>query len=1166
MTTYSGVVTIVPSSDPHQPTGTTHFAEISSGSGDQFAAYFSAIITVDIVSNTGTLVGGSEHVVALWTSAPIPNSLGEASRGHFDNGPGAQNDGLFYSFSAVPSDIELSYYSFADFHQIYTDEVNSIWFDIHESLDPTSNIISGTLTGFAEDQSQSRMGGILSGTFTLIANAPTPAAPTWPPPIVTVSSFAATTRNPSPVLGSSLASAWDPEGNAITSWDFWDSGTGGAQLLLNGQALASRTDNYLTSTQVSQQLNYKFGAANTSDVLYVRAYDGTTGMWSAWASATEFGFVDKGPVTTPKATNFNVSHGQSLAASSLFTSADPDGDQVSQYAFWDTGAGGGHFVLNGLAQGTNQEIDVTAAQLAQLTYQGGSGADTLWVRANDGLVWGGWSHSFTVTGPVDTGPVLTVANITAGHGQSVAGSALFTFYSDPFGDAATQYRFWNTGSSGGQFMLNGTALPTNQADTVTAAQLAQLTYQSGSGADTLWVQANDGTVWGAWSSSFTVTAPIDSGPVLTVQNIMLPKGSIQTGAGSLFTYSDPFGSAATQYDFWDTSAGGGRFMFNGPGPTPLGVNQHNFVTAAQLASVTYQPGSGGDTLWVRANDGTVWGNWSSGFSVNPWTQTPPVATGVNKAATHVQVFAAASLFTAGDPDGDSLTAYAFWDTGSGGGHFVLNGAAQGTSLEIDVTAAQLAQLTYQSGSGADTLWVRANDGSQWGAWSSSFTVTGPIDAGPTVTASNLLLAKNQTTIAAASLFSASDADGDAITAYDFWDTGTGGGHFLLNGSALPANQHDIVTAAQLAQLSYQVGSSPDTLSVRANDGFVWGNWTSAFTVGPWVQTVPVATGINKAATHAQIFAASSLFTASDLDGDTITQVGFWDTGAGGGHFVLNGVALVTGQEIDVSAAQLAQLTYQSGSGPDTLWVRANDGSQWGNWSSSFTVTGPIDTGPIVTASNRSLARNQSTIAAASLFSASDADGDTITAYDFWDTGAGGGHFLLNGTPLAANQHDIVAAAQLAQLTYQLGSSPDTLWVRANDGFVWGNWSAGFTISAWADTPPVVSVPPNFTTVQGQSLAATLIPASDPDGDAITQYDFWNLGTGGGHFMLNGQTLGTNQDISCRHRNSPRQAMWLASAPTRCRCVRMTAANGATGRFSRSPASAPHKSPQARPSR
>ncbi len=49
---------------------------------------------------------------------------------------------------------------------------------------------------------------------------------------------------------------------------------------------------------------------------------------------------------------------------------------------------------------------------------------------------------------------------------------------------------------------------------------------------------------------------------------------------------------------------------------------------------------------------------------------------------------------------------------------------QPTNTDIYVTAAQLAQTTYQSGNGTDTLRVRANDGSQWSAWSSSFTVTG----------------------------------------------------------------------------------------------------------------------------------------------------------------------------------------------------------------------------------------------------------------------------------------------------------------------------------------------------------------------------------------------------------------------------------------------------------
>ena len=64
----------------------------------------------------------------------------------------------------------------------------------------------------------------------------------------------------------------------------------------------------------------------------------------------------------------------------------------------DTGSG--HFVLNGVVQANNQEIDVTAAQLSQLTYQSvpGSSADTVQVRVNDGTLWSNWT-SFTVTAP-----------------------------------------------------------------------------------------------------------------------------------------------------------------------------------------------------------------------------------------------------------------------------------------------------------------------------------------------------------------------------------------------------------------------------------------------------------------------------------------------------------------------------------------------------------------------------------------------------------------------------------------------------------------------------------------------------------------------------------------------------------------------------------------------
>jgi hypothetical protein len=196
-----------------------------------------------------------------------------------------------------------------------------------------------------------------------------------------------------------------------------------------------------------------------------------------------------------------------------------------------------------------------------------------------------------------------------------------------------------------------------------------------------------------------------------------------------------------------------------------------------------------------------------------------------------------------------------------------------------------------------------------------------------------------------SLFTTSDSDGDTVTQYAFWNTGAGGGRFLIGGIA-QATSHEIdVLASQLSQVTYQPGTEPDTVCVRANDGYVWGAWSQSFKVSPWIDTPPIVTVSNMSAAHGQSFAASTLFTASDPDGDTITKYAFWTNSTGGGHFVLNRVTQGTNQEIDVTAAQLSQLGYQSGSGADTLWVRSNDGAQWSPWSNSFTVTAPIDSGP-----------------------------------------------------------------------------------------------------------------------------------------------------------------------------------------------------------------------------
>ena len=222
----------------------------------------------------------------------------------------------------------------------------------------------------------------------------------------------------------------------------------------------------------------------------MRASDGT--LWGTWTEFHVNAPVDHAPVAT--ASNFTATHNQNIAASSLFSVTDADNDPITAYQVWDstTDPSSGHWVVNGVAQGTNAAIDVTAAQLSSTTFQSGSGSDDLWVRGSDGFVWGAWTE-FHVNAPVDHAPVAAAANFTASHNQNISASSLFSV-TDADNDPITAYQVWDstTDPSSGHWVVNGVAQGTNAAIDVTAAQLSSTTFQSGSVSDDLWVRGSDG--------------------------------------------------------------------------------------------------------------------------------------------------------------------------------------------------------------------------------------------------------------------------------------------------------------------------------------------------------------------------------------------------------------------------------------------------------------------------------------------------------------------------------------------------------------------------------------------------------------------------------------------------------------------------------------------------
>ena len=114
------------------------------------------------------------------------------------------------------------------------------------------------------------------------------------------------------------------------------------------------------------------------------------------ATSQPVAYANHTPVVT--APDFAASHNQNIAASALFSVTDGDGDTITNYQFWDstTDPASGHWVVNGTVQGTNQAIDVTAAQLAQTTFQSGS-ARTICGCAPMTAPTGARGRSFTST-------------------------------------------------------------------------------------------------------------------------------------------------------------------------------------------------------------------------------------------------------------------------------------------------------------------------------------------------------------------------------------------------------------------------------------------------------------------------------------------------------------------------------------------------------------------------------------------------------------------------------------------------------------------------------------------------------------------------------------------------------------------------------------------------
>lgn len=416
-----------------------------------------------------------------------------------------------------------------------------------------------------------------------------------------------------------------------------------------------------------------------------------------------------------------------------------------------------------------------------------------------------------------------------------------------------------------------------------------------------------------------------------------------------------------------------------------------------------------------------------------------------------------SLVQATDPNGDAITQYELWDASSAAssGYFTVNGVKQAALTSITVSAAQWSTVRWVGGSapGAELGWVRATDGMDWSYWDSfTATTSGFTNSKPVSSGRNTSVIAG-VSVSASSLFSVTDTDQDTITAYRFWDSNasTRSGYFAQGGEEKKANQVITVGAGELSGLTWNAGSTSgtDLVWVQAFDGKEWGDWASwTMTTSGRVNTPPVTIG-NEVTVQAGLSVnASSLFTVTDAENDTITSYMLWDSSQDGGYFTVNGVRQAAQQVITVTASQFANTTQWvagSSASTDIAWARAFDRTDWSDWdAATITVAGVRNTKPTVTARNTTVLSGLS-VNAASLFSIRDADGDTMTAYQLWDSGSDSrsGYFQVGGQRRSANTAIALSASELAGASWVGGSAAGTedAWVRAFDGKEWSDWTS-----------------------------------------------------------------------------------------------------------------------------
>jgi Calx-beta domain/RTX calcium-binding nonapeptide repeat (4 copies) len=297
------------------------------------------------------------------------------------------------------------------------------------------------------------------------------------------------------IPGSQLfANAIDSDGQ-VASIRFYDSTAGAGYFTLDSTRITGGFASVAPS-EISRIAYVTGGISGTNDVI-IEAFDnqGLDSNDLQIRISVVPADVNVAP-TILGAASTALSVGQTVSASSLFSSATDSDGTIASIRFYDSTPGAGRFLLDGQAI-TAGSVTISPAQISRLVYVAGTstGTNDIIIEAfdNDGMGSNDLRVRINVTDPAtNAAPIIQgPSSLSFATSQNVLGSQLFSSISDTDGSIA-YVRFYDSTPGAGRLTLDGAAINTGFVE-VAYSELSRIGYSTGSisGTNTILIEAFD---------------------------------------------------------------------------------------------------------------------------------------------------------------------------------------------------------------------------------------------------------------------------------------------------------------------------------------------------------------------------------------------------------------------------------------------------------------------------------------------------------------------------------------------------------------------------------------------------------------------------------------------------------------------------------------------------